>query len=226
MIIDLKKSSLNELSHFGTKGMKWGVRKDRQFGTNDITIEKGSTIYRVTEAANERYSGHTYAVATKEEAEEYTVLMKKWKVISETTHNNTYRLDMSVKKTLIGPSEKKRIDTMIETLKDKTMKEIIAESISSDFKVEPYVVKKDIDKALKGDVSRRMQRGFSFILATSKPVREEYIRRLSEQGYNMVPDDNDLLKGSKTALMVFDRRKTLNKGTTVLVDRGIKKEET
>lgn len=72
MMVNYEKPSLNELTHYGVKGMKWGVRKDRSKGgyhyyfqnqTKHI-IKKGSTIHRITSNPNEKHEGSTYAAFT------------------------------------------------------------------------------------------------------------------------------------------------------------------
>jgi hypothetical protein len=187
--------------------MKWGIRK--RYDNRDEVISKGKTIYRATTTKNEKNSGYMYAVKRKSEADRYV----KWIQSSLDKTSKVYTLNIPVHKTLIGPSEKKRIDVMIDMYRDKKIKDIASKKIKSIYTATPYtVIKKDINEASRGNVSRTAQEQFSLILVGAPEIRKEYFKRLSSMGYNMVADDNDRLSGmSSSSILVFNRAKTLGK---------------
>ena len=69
------------LIHYGVKGMKWGVRKDRKTAEqryvnkvksgDDFTVTRGSSLYRATNSKNESFNGRAYTTLTRTDADRY-----------------------------------------------------------------------------------------------------------------------------------------------------------
>ncbi len=58
------------LEHFGTKGMRWGVRKDKP-GSKDVKLRKGEKVYNISAGKARDISGKVYTAHRKEDVLNY-----------------------------------------------------------------------------------------------------------------------------------------------------------
>ena len=103
-----------ELYHYGVKGMKWGVRKDRYVNSkqkamidhskkNHPSIPKGTTVYRTTHGESDNLSSDIYVSWTDRDRNYYR---KNWgtnlgeevamrKVINDGKNFKSYKYNLS-----------------------------------------------------------------------------------------------------------------------------------
>lgn len=132
----------DNLEHYGVKGMKWGVRKDRanalaenyragirnrhgrqiqpispsEFASMSKTpvkvAGKNTQIYRVSGSPNERLKSATYVTTSIKDNDTYVALLDP----GGKAKSKKYQMTLSSSVDLISPSKKERIEAFIKTL--------------------------------------------------------------------------------------------------------------
>lgn len=201
---------MNELYHFGVKGMKWGVRKDRRYTDKVDTrkdafiLKKGSHIHRSTYNSEEiNRDGHAFATFKIKDAKGYASRNKFF-----SGGKKTFDLTMIAKEDLISPSRKERVSTFVELMvNDPKFKEAYqAQKQTYQLIKNPNKAKK-IDQTIKG--LEKEYEMFAVSLGGNKELQKRYFSELNKKGYNMVIDDADAAIISNSPIIVFDRQKSL-----------------
>lgn len=205
---------MNELYHYGVKGMKWGVRKDRKYTEksskkintrkDEFVLKKGTYIHRSTyDAEDANRDGHAFATFKTKDAKGYASRNKFF-----SGGKKTFDLSMIAKEDLISPSKKERINTFIELMtNDPKFKEAYqAQKQTYQLIKNPNKAKK-IDQTIKG--LEKEYSMFAVSLGGSKELRKRYFSELSKKGYNMIIDDADAAIIANSPIIVFDRQKSL-----------------
>lgn len=230
MRISLEKPSLDDLmidqkflTHYGVKGMKWGVRKDHPYSikrTNDddIILKKGSNIHRITSNPNESKEGHAYGSFTEKDVNHYRKSVTSWITENSNDYKNVRTFDMTQKvtKDLVAPSERKKVDTFLKLLNNKDFnKEIrdvftihIDEGGDNKFRRFQTLSQKLKNQGMDENLSD-FYSAFSMGLNYSSKLRSSFFSELSKKGYNMVIDTEDSLLEAQAPIIVFDRKDTL-----------------
>lgn len=196
----------DELAHYGVKGMRWGVRK---LDDDQLVLRKGTTIHRVSTTPDERNEGHAYASFTDADIKTYQTIMK-----TLGRKNKSFDLTMTLKKDLISPSQKTRVNTFLKLMDtpefakemDRVQKRLFVMKLGDRGTSKLVRDNPEMDKK-----KARAYVVLNLVIAGNPKLRNQYFGELSKLGYNMVIDEADRANGvSKSPIIVFDRRGILD----------------
>jgi len=205
-MISLDKPPLNELTHYGVLGMKWGIRKERYTDSraSGIRLEKGKTIHRIASKGDEKIGGMKYAAFKPEDVEEYEFALG-----GEGKFNFSYKL----KEVLVSPNEKRQFNAFFETVKDVGIKQVAA-TLKTKSKLSTLKgIEKELIKAQAGNIKSQIKTYDKFMdLLYAKelePVKRAYFTKLSKEGYNMIIDSSDRTAMTDSPVIIFNGSKSL-----------------
>jgi hypothetical protein len=194
------------LEHYGIKGMRWGFRKQKKFGTKVLTLRKGTEIHRLANDL-EKHSGHAYASYKKDDVMSYRAFLGR---------PGSFDLRYTLKESLISPSERTRVETAVKLMiNDPVIRREVAEYAKNTriLKFIPMNIDKKADSYTKLNTNSKKDKAymdFSCSLVTSEKNRKAYIKELQRLGYNMVIDDSDARTVTSSPIIIFDRGRSLN----------------
>lgn len=216
------------LKHFGTKGMKWGVRKAKdEINSTSRTIKKGTTIQNITSRKfDEKSTRHMYAAYTSYDKTAYTDMMGNY-MYNEKGFKNEFK----VKKDIKIPSDKELVDTFTAIVKNnpkliaKEMTNAYNElSIFSSKKVKHFEKKLsqvDGSNIKKGE---KLTQQYVSLMVSDKAAksRAELFGGLIKKGYDGMSDINDRNPnaGAQDPLIIFKPAKTLGKVKSVKLEKA------
>lgn len=192
--------------------MKWGVRKDKRYGSDDIVIDKGTSIHRIVPknfVENEKgHKGHAYASVLSEDTDRYRYFAK----LLGGGEKNYVDMTFEAKDVIVSPGEKKRVDEFVRLMSENmSAREAMIKGTRN---VLNFMPKSTLDKLDDPKKRASAYRKFSYLLVSNRNLRDPYFSNLEKQGYGMIIDDADRLGGiSKAPVIIFDRNKSLTKPT-------------
>lgn len=226
------------LKHYGVKGMRWGIRKERETSSSSvIVVNKGSSVFHVT--ANQKLQlkkrHPLYISFTEKDRALYKGSYAQDLMFREST-NKVMDYELKAVKDLIAPSRKKAVDEFLKlhTNDSDILQTMAGDKIKASFflSVAKYFGMdstnrnfKKYKKALDSGDQKKQEEAFedfAAFLAFSEKSRRKYFSILEKQGFNSMFDYNDMRKGfADKPLIIFDSEKTLKiKGS-----KGIEQED-
>lgn len=233
------------LAHYGVKGMKWGIRKDRDSAPivrrnpsgdlkpnadGSIDIPKGTLIQRVvngkrllSKAGSDIGETHTYASFTKGDNLRYE---SNFGIHKNLLVKDASRiLSLRAREALKAPTPGETSTIFYKTLKDnpelyKQATDYLRKSVMGD----PSLVQ----KALENPTSKEAYNTFGLIFDTANydpklsGINSAFVQSLKNKGYNTILDPSDSVWGGTydAPIVVFGGRQSLE----VAAEREVTKE--
>ena len=196
-----------ELTHHGVKGMKWGVRKDRQTTLSSnrgysvspngaITIKKGHILQRMFEdGASDGSSGSAYFSFTEKDKKIYMGMMgsgahSRFKFIRNLASGKVSRVTAAEE--LRSPSSEEAYNILNKTLLELGRKTHKAAQFDDDAKL--WYADKSAKLMLKDD-----------------ELSKAFKSNIQKAGYNMLLDETDASWLSDLPVIILDGEKSLSK---------------
>jgi len=191
-----------ELKHYGVKGMKWGVRKERETSRRrstllpgDTVLRKGTTFQRIATGSNMAYTQGVFLSYTAKDKDLYRGVLGRmrvsWLIQNEPGKVQLKQLTMTANKDIRIPSKEKRIEELEKLL--KTDKEAVIALINEGETTSRRSKGYDVNKTNAVDNTMYERFNHSLGLGVEKhPVIAKYYKSLKEQGYDAIPDENDI----------------------------------
>lgn len=189
-----------ELKHYGVQGMKWGVRKDRQtLGRKslpgDTVLKKGTTFQRIATGSNMKYTQGVFLSYKAKDKDFYRGVLGRIRITNLIQNQpgevKLKQLTMTANKDIRIPSKQKRIEELNKLLETdrKDVIDLINKGETSSRRSKGY----NPNKEQYADLT--MYQRFNNALALGvkdNPVIAKYYKSLKGQGYDAIPDENDI----------------------------------
>ena len=189
------------LTHFGTLGMRWGIRKE-QDKNKKVSLAEGTKIQRIG-SKNETLEGMKYISFTKSDNAFYKDMFSS---------DNTVVMKMRTKKVIVTPTQQESVDQLIKSLSKMPIDDVVsAIKPLTVFKMEK-TIRKQLEKAFGGDEKSKDKTSVFIEEKLYKDelasVKKQYFSDLSKQGYNAIIDRSDTLL-TDFPLIIFNGDKSL-----------------
>lgn len=215
------------LQHFGVKGMKWGVRKDKdRINSKDRTIRKGTEVQNITSRPYQERNRHLYAAYTSYDKTAYGEMMGIFMYTDKSFKN-----DFKVKKDIKVPSDKVLVENFISLAK-KNPKMVSSDmakayndlSIFTSRKAKHF--EKKISK-VEEPISKRgekLTKQYLSLMVSDKASksRAEFFGGIMKKGYDAISDvnDRDPNAGTQDPLIILNPKKSLGKVKTMQLTKA------
>ena len=215
---------MSELEHFGVKGMKWGVRKDRVAASvhYNTSFKHQKKVYRIiAESGNRELKDIAYVSTNDIDNQRYI------HILNHTLSARLFPSARYTKQLILGPTKPLKAPSIQEaevefgklSKSNPVVKKFMKDNAiyfgeNPDAKTIAHVINTalvDDDRLFEGAIK----------------VRKEVKQHFQRLGYNSLIDQNDLKEGlAKAPLIVFDPEKTLRVISTSRIDDVIQNAAT
>lgn len=216
------------LSHFGVKGMKWGVRNEPKQG-RDITLAKNTKIYNISMNEQRSLDGAVYGAHKKRDVLNYRGTYAG-NLLNFRGADKVFSNSFTVKKDVRAAGQIAQLEafkTLWETDKDGVARALAESQKDMKFSAafNARILKLDRENVYhqrfmkKGDDwvnGKGFQEFTSSLGAENDKSRSLFFSEMSKRGYNAVIDMNDVRNyGSEQPILVFKGSKNLKKDHVV-----------
>ena len=230
----------DEVWHYGVKGMKWGIRKDRYESNSRLrkgyTISKGSELQNISaDAPREIKNGYApiYASNNRKDNLNYEAFYSNF------LGGDTYRNTLTVQKNIKVASQKEAVEEFSKMVAEDPKgygkalaKAGVGQTLPS-MLFAPYgIIKrhstaKKFRNAGKEWLETEGYNGFVNVMGTNNAnsIREKYFKRLSDKGYGAIFDTFDINSGvsDEPIILINPSRDITNTKSVVLTQNDIDK---
>lgn len=220
------------VEHFGVKGQKWGVRKER-ISDKDVSLKKGDRVFNISRDTPRATTGQVYTAHTKRDVLNYRTQYAANLMMfngADKVFSNSFAVTKTVKaagrnaqvdafKTLWEKDKSGISKALAETEANATFRAAIMKKVfrqdRTDKYQERYMKKGETWVERKGaDIfNQRLGVNAQTKDTAANAYSQAYFKFMSSRGYNAVVDLNDVKNyGSELPLLIF-------KGTSNLGQR-------
>lgn len=235
------------LEHFGTRGMKWGVRNDRtgssgqvKKGSADVKLAKGAKVLNVSINKERANKGHIYTAHTKRDVLNYRGDYAQQLVMfngADKVFSNAFTVKSGIN-AAGRETQVKAFKKLWETDKDGVAR-ALAESqkdmkFSAAFNArilkldrENVYHKRIMNKGEKWVQNKGVEEFSASMGAGNKSGKAIYFKEMEKRGYNAIVDLNDVrVYGSDQPLLIFNGSKSLKKHSSIqLTEKDVRKAQ-
>lgn len=215
------------LQHFGTKGMKWGVRKQKdQINSKSRSIKTGTTIQNISSRELTKPDRHMYAAYTSYDKTKYGDMMG-----NAMYDGKGYKNEFVVKKDIRVPSDRQLVETFVSMAKSnpKQVSKDMSAAYNNNrilFEKSAKHFEKKISKIKDADSKRGEALTKQFISEMvndkAKRSRAEFFGALAKKGFDAMSDTNDRdgVSNTQDPLIIFNPTRTLGEAKSVKLTRS------
>lgn len=221
-----------ELTHYGVKGMKWGVRRTpEELGykvykkqKGDVVLNKGTSFQRITTNANNAITKGVYTSYRSSDKDLYKGVLGRMRISYLSQQGEPVSLKemtMTSKEDIRLPSRKVRLSEFEKLYRSNPegVKALINEHESSRYGKDYQVSDKNFSN--KGALDKTYQK-FNDALAMgdnakNKQVIRDYYLGLKKLGYNAIADENDIRLSTFKAnapIIMFNSKQSIGRTIT------------
>lgn len=231
------KALSSSLLHYGVKGMKWGVRKERpSSGTGwsvdsagRIEISPGTPISRVVRNHKGLFGGTgggwdsggpVYAAFKPVDTAGYAHFFGRSKSLLVKEASTVQKLIPTKK--LLAPGPKESASIFFKTVSSDP------EALESLKKNLHGVARMQLSAAIKDPTSPEAYNVYALALdagnySKDRSMNQKYYEALKKSGYNMLLDPSDAMGGFDAPIIVLDGKKSLKLKSQTIVDKNSQK---
>lgn len=200
-----------------TYGPRLSEEEYNRLSDKDVTYRTGKILNRLTEdAEKDKGNSQLFVSTNKNDANAYkSILPYQDKLIKQLLAGGNHKYDgyqettYKATKTLLGPSEKARVDAFITLLDTKSVKLSNGKTITG----REYLKRSGVAPEIKRlDAQKAGLKYYNTFLESqwrNTPLNSAYFEQIKSKGYNVISDDNDRNVLTKDPLIILDPNGTV-----------------
>ena len=234
---DIKAGQKISFDDFNTKLNKTemsrisGMSKDAFHAMDDTPIvgPAGHVFKRMSTNPEEKLRKEVYAAFKDDDVDRYRAMLPKfwsqWGIGSD--RRGGYEINIKAVEDIVSPGKKERVQTLIDLMDEKIVtKNLAGEKVTKTgrdwLNSSNLIPMADRQTLSNEDAAIKAYNDFALMIGGNSTLKNAYVKKLQQKGYNAIIDDNDSGKLSDAPMFIFDTTKSMQRlGATVLTPENI-----